>query len=729
MLGQVLLGVLCCMMSIVRTAGPKGVLITGLLVTLIYPLLYLSRPRPSESPPLWTRLSLFLGMGLIPWSMALACAALLTRGCEIGQGLAMVLLGHLPGLLVTFGAIELLEATLPRAARWVWPLVWMSLTAFGGYWFLYQPVYRVAHPLAGMMLGPPNESQEVLTGLTAWFALEMVGWAVTLTALAALARFGWRRLRWGWAPLGVGAMTTALLVVQSPELGYRINESRMDRTLSVTHKGAGITHHMSPLIPTDALPWLQLEAEFQRDRQRQLLGLKPDELPPAAIFWFRDDDEKQALTGARRTKFAKVHIGQIYVSADEFPPRTVGHELAHVTSGRFNHNPLRVPGHLGGAWYNPALVEGFAVAVAWDTFPLSPHEQAAVALAADKIPPLADLFSPLGFATTNLNVAYRASGSFMRFCIDRYGLDKTLTWYETEDFKGAFGLSLRTAEKAWREYLRAVPIRPQDRQQVESAQSRPSIGEESCQRSEEDQRLSRAIRAEADAEVDRLVRAQGDPNEDPALWLVLRQYEAERTNYRCDLPTEPPMKLGARNQRRYRWIRALTLWAARRQADAEAILSALPEEQRSSGEVINARIMLRDGYSVDDYAPDAPVDVLTHRLDLFHRDHHPLLGYLVAETFWEQQRWDSLAELVAQLTWDGFIFPDDLDGTYRVGLWQMRGLAAFARRDWDAAIKAWDTYLTLVPTEGRRAFGETWRARAVFFKAHAGRLKANLPRL
>ena len=44
--------------------------------------------------------------------------------------------------------------------------------------------------------------------------------------------------------------------------------------------------------------------------------------------------------------------------------------------------------------------------------------------------------SPLGFVNTNLNVAYRTSGSFVRFCIDTYGPEKVTRWFGSEFVPG-----------------------------------------------------------------------------------------------------------------------------------------------------------------------------------------------------------------------------------------------------------------------------------------------------
>ncbi len=83
--------------------------------------------------------------------------------------------------------------------------------------------------------------------------------------------------------------------------------------------------------------------------------------------------------------------------------------------------------------------------------------------------PLDRIVENSGFrAITDATLAYREAGSFVRFLIDRYGLDRFIAFYksgvtlnDTKDvikprFAGAIGVSLEDAEAAWLEFLKAL---------------------------------------------------------------------------------------------------------------------------------------------------------------------------------------------------------------------------------------------------------------------------------
>lgn len=726
---QVLVGLVLAAIPFFRVGGYKSMLLMGIVGTLSLPLAWMSPERMRAGPSVRGSLA-YLGLSLIPPGMLLIAGWLFTKGCELSDGLAMVGVGLLPGALLSYAIVHAVRR------RWLYAIIWFLLLAAGGWTFLSEPVYRVDHVLIGMLLGPPNEKPKVTETRALWFAVEVLLWAAVVagasgTSLALRRRAADIAQRWGRLALPVLTVLVAglaLVAVRShdAELGYRIDREHLEERLRDHRQGAGLTHYMSPRIPSDARPWLVLDAEFERDQQKKLLGLEEAQTPPATIFWYANRNEKRDLTGAGRTKFAKVHLREFAVTAQQFPARTLNHEMAHVTSGAFSDTPLQVPGRLGGLWYNPLLVEGFAVAVAWTDYPLSAHEQARIAIDKGRAPEPEALFNPLGFATNNLSVAYRISGSFVRFCMDNYGVDKVLAWYGSEDFESAVGVPIDVAEQAWREMLAALTIREQDKAGVDKIQSRPPISKESCGTSKDERDLRSAMSSEADDEVERIL---GSRPQTAATWFAQRRYEAQRSNYVCELPQEPPVKLGKAEARRYAWMRAISAWARGENDEAAQLFAALPDRTRISGSVIMARALLRDGHPATDLYFDAPVEPTTHYTRRWAETGHPLLGYQLAVRLSGSQRWESLDRVMRKLDFSGFEFVDGEEGTILLKVHDMRAKAAFALRDWDRAEASFTAFREAAPTQGRRAYADTWLARVAWFRTHESRLSSNLPRL
>jgi hypothetical protein len=288
------------------------------------------------------------------------------------------------------------------------------------------------------------------------------------------------------------------------------------------------------------------------------------------------------------------------------------------------------------------------------------------------------------------------------------------------------GVLLSEAEAEWKTMLMGLDIRDQDRARVDDIQARPPISAESCGTAQDELDLRTAFGAESDGEVERILDARPQT---PETWFTRKKYEAQRSNHLCAFPTTPPVELSDRDLARYNWLRGLGAWARGDRAKATRILAALPPKTRSSNAVVVARTLLRDGMDLQDLYFDAPTDPALKYMEMFRRTGHPLFGYLRGQQLRGAQRWGSLSSVMKEVNMARLEFPDDEPGTILLGATDMRGRAAFFRREWAAAAAAFSEFKRRAPTQGRIAYADTWLRRIAYFKTHEDRLNADLPRL
>jgi hypothetical protein len=201
---------------------------------------------------------------------------------------------------------------------------------------------------------------------------------------------------------------------------------------------------------------LAADCDFRVVQAEQWLGLRhPGRI---WVFLFRTPDEKSALMGAANTNIAKPWRGEVYISETSWPNPVLGHELVHVVAAGMGTGPFRISGRLGGLLPEASLIEGVAVAAAWQAQAgLTPHQWARAMLELGMMPRLDQLFGA-GFLAQQKRLAYTLSGSLLRFVAERYGKAAVRRAYTRGDLGAAVSLSLPELQTQWHSYLRSLPL-------------------------------------------------------------------------------------------------------------------------------------------------------------------------------------------------------------------------------------------------------------------------------
>ncbi|MGC9044449.1 MAG: hypothetical protein ACP5KG_11410 [Myxococcota bacterium] len=178
-------------------------------------------------------------------------------------------------------------------------------------------------------------------------------------------------------------------------------------------------------------------------------------------FIFRNEDEKKELTGASRTQIAKPWLKEIYLTPISLTDSKLCHEISHILVGQLLDSPLNLYGRFKGLIPNMAVIEGISVALEPETNILTLHEKAAILLKKDKLPSFKGLFNVRIFYSLSGGISYSASGSFIKFLIERYGVDKFKRILNYVEFEEVYKKSLSEIESEYRDFLSRVEITPQ----------------------------------------------------------------------------------------------------------------------------------------------------------------------------------------------------------------------------------------------------------------------------
>jgi hypothetical protein len=211
--------------------------------------------------------------------------------------------------------------------------------------------------------------------------------------------------------------------------------------------------HWRMNIQTDSLTRKRTRDRLEAELHNLKKTLALDSLPNISIFIYQNADEKRKYTGAENVEFTKTWRNEIHITEQSFPS-TIRHELVHILFAQYGISGLGLSNSIG-------LVEGIAVAFETPDFDWTLHELAAAILNNNLAPQrLESLLGSFGFWTGLGATNYTLMGSFVRYLIESYGIEKFKAVYADSDFMRAYNKPLSGLMLEWKEFLALQPVPP-----------------------------------------------------------------------------------------------------------------------------------------------------------------------------------------------------------------------------------------------------------------------------
>lgn len=410
--------------------------------------------------------------------------------CGLLEGLAFVALGPAMSALLAAAIGVVLGATVQRV-RWATALavlVPLGLTGLALHRFHTTPAIFAYGHLVGYFPGTIYDPDITVTLTYVSFRVLSAVWLLGLLGVVACAwdpdkhrpAFAVVRRRWRLAFTSLGLVAIALTgEILGVELGHRSTADSIASALGGRLEGDRCDVIFPREMPRSDARRLAEDCSFRVRQAEQVLGVRQPESITA--YFFRSSGEKRALMGASNTYIAKPWRNEVYLQVGEWPHPVLFHEVVHVVAGNIGRGPFQVAGSLGGLLPSPAIIEGTAVAIAWDARDgLTPHQWARAMLEVDLAPPLSSV-EGLQFLLQPPSRAYTASGSFLRWVLDTRGSDVLRRLYRTSDWEAALGVPIEEAEAEWHRFLREkVELPPEARALAQLRFERPGIFGQIC---------------------------------------------------------------------------------------------------------------------------------------------------------------------------------------------------------------------------------------------------------
>ena len=371
---------------------------------------------------------------------------------------------------------------------------WLAYLAYLGYLLIsyipvvvnliFHPPVFAYHATFGYFPGPIYDFIVPITGILLIARTETLLWALLFLGLTVsicevsrdtglMPQLRWRKLvsplsRRVWLYL----LVIGLLGFQFYAGALGIRPTRDD--IASELGGLRETAHFEIIYARELEAEIDRIAEDCEFRYAQLAAyLKPDDTPlsrKVRAYIYASPGQKKRLIGAGSTSVEDPFGHGFHIHVQGFPHPVLKHELAHVFTVPWS--PLKVSLKVG-------LHEGIAVAADWSEDRLTGHQWAKAMHQMGIAPSLSSVMG-FGFWGHAGSRSYLLAGSFVRFLVDTYGIEKFKGVFPTGNFVKHYAKDLSSLEAEWIEFLETIPVQDNDTTYATYRLKRPSVFEQVC---------------------------------------------------------------------------------------------------------------------------------------------------------------------------------------------------------------------------------------------------------
>ncbi len=368
-----------------------------------------------------------------------------------------------PGILFGFAVALMFIQQLRRFRKTAFTLLWPFSLLYNLYQIYALPPVSGYSLFWGYFAGPVYDEWIPVTWPFVAGRVWLIIWIIFLLWLTLYPKFKiYHRRSFCWLTAGVVVynLFNYLLVDNS----YAALHADMRRFKVHEH----ITVWTTPDVPETEVRPLFNKIRYDYESLSDYLHIASQ--PEITVYLYSDDEEKKHILGAGETNLAKLWRNEVHVNLAD-ADAVLRHEMAHLLAGEFGN---RLYGTL-----DVGLLEGLAVACEWPVRYLNPHQWSAVLEKKTQLPDIEKMIRGKLFFTAPGRLGYTVSGSFCRWLIDTYGIDKFKRLYAGFSYTDCYSRTVNQLIDEWRHFIRTVPVDSSDLQLTEWL-LRPGVFQKRC---------------------------------------------------------------------------------------------------------------------------------------------------------------------------------------------------------------------------------------------------------
>ena len=371
---------------------------------------------------------------------------ILFQNCPISKGLLFYFLISVPSLYFGFvcGVLSFFISKKFSYLLFVGSLLLFIMLPLIE--FYYNPQIYFYNPIIGIFPGTIyDEDISITNSLILYRVFNLFFFSLVLWVMT---KIGNKKSFNRYLFLSLIAITSITWMFTKQYIGFSSTPIIIEKNL----KGKALTPYYKIIYPVsiedDKKRLIVLEHEYYYQSLIYKTKLKPSEL--ITSFIFKDGDQKRKLFGTKAANVAKPWLSQIYLDQHSLSG-TLEHELTHIFAAEIGSTILKITPN-----FNFALLEGYAMAMENDYSGFDLDYLAVLGMESGYKIMIEELFSKLNFFGAASSVSYIYAGSFIKYLIQVYGIDKVNLIYQDHDFEKHIGRKLNELSIEYNNHLESL---------------------------------------------------------------------------------------------------------------------------------------------------------------------------------------------------------------------------------------------------------------------------------
>ncbi len=375
--------------------------------------------------------------------------SLLTKSCSFTDGLAFYSVITIPSVLIGMALGFISVFTVKKFPRIFFIILFCAVLSIPLFEFYFNPQVYFYNPVFGYFPGTIyDEGLAVSLKLIFYRLANIFYFGFILFILYDNVLSGRRKLV--LPTLFLLAIIAGMFEYFSPALGISTTFGKLQKELNKRIVSSHFVIYCPQSLNNKLVKAITIYHEYYYKELKNFFG--HDYPVKIHSYLFLNNEQKKELFGSANADVAKPWMNSVFITYTDFNT-VLKHEIAHCYASVFGTGLFKV-----AAGLNPSLIEGTAVAAdpVYDDNTID--FMASLAYNNGYKINISNLFKGFSFYINASSLSYIYAGSFCRFLINKFGINKFKKFYAGGNFKKTYSLSLKNEAKEYYTYLANLDV-------------------------------------------------------------------------------------------------------------------------------------------------------------------------------------------------------------------------------------------------------------------------------